>query len=70
MKISHGQFHGEGNYSDVQRQSIYDYHTLALSHAATLNAWDRVKEVRKIIEPFSKIIQYPKEIFIDFFYKD
>lgn len=28
------------------RQSIYDYHTLALSHAAALNAWDRVKEVK------------------------
>ena len=68
MEISHGQFHGEGNYSDVQRQSLYDYHTLSLSHAAVLNAWDRVQEVGKRIESFTKIIQHPKETFIDFFF--
>lgn len=32
-----------------------------------MNAWDRTKDVRKRTESFTKVIQGPKETFIDFF---
>lgn len=66
IKISQNQILGEDNYADVQRQSTYD-HTLALCHAAALNAWDRIEEVRKRTESFTKVVQGPKETFTNFF---
>ncbi|MGE9716614.1 hypothetical protein ACQP3F_33985, partial [Escherichia coli] len=35
-------------------------------HAATLNAWDRIGEVGRRIESFTKVIQGSKEAFRDF----
>ena len=50
------QLLGEGDYADVQRQSLYDDHTLDLCHTAALNAWDRIEEVGKKIESFTTAI--------------
>ena len=36
--ISQDQLFGEGDYADVQKQSLYDDHTLDLSYAAALNS--------------------------------
>ena len=41
MEISQDQLLQEADYANVQRQSVYDDHTLALCHTVALNAWDR-----------------------------
>ena len=66
MEISPNQLLGEGDYANVQRQSVCDDHTLALYCTTALNAWDRIGEIGKKIESFTKDIQGPKEIFTDF----
>jgi hypothetical protein len=38
---------------------------LALCHFAVLNAWGKVLESGKRLEPFSQDIQHPKKIFSD-----
>ena len=43
-----------------QKGKLYD-HTLDLCHAAALNAWDRIGEIGKKIESFTKVIQGPKK---------
>ena len=63
MEISQDQILGEGNYASLERQSLYCGHILALCSAGVLSAWDRIEEVGKKIE--SKVIQDPKETFID-----
>ena len=55
------QILGEEDYATVERQPLYDGHTLALCHAAALNTWDRNEEVGKKIESFTKVIQGSKE---------
>ena len=50
----------------VEKQVVYDDHTLDLCDKAALNAWDRTGEIGKKIESFTKDIQGPKEIFTDF----
>lgn len=40
--------------------------TLALCHAAALDAWYRTAEAEKKIEAFSKVIQGLKEVLVDF----
>ena len=60
MEISKDQLLGEGHYANVERQSLYNGHTLSLCHTAALNAWDRIEEVGKKIESFTKVIQGPK----------
>ena len=67
-KISKDQLLGEGEYATVERQAEYDSHTLDLCHTAASNTWDRIGEIEKIIEPFTKVIQNPKEVFIGFFF--
>ena len=59
---------GEREYVTIERQSVYDDHTLDLCHAAALNVWDRTGEIGKKIESFTKVIQGPKKAFtkIDF----
>ena len=47
-------------------QFLYDDHAMNLCHAAALNAWDRTGEVGKKIESLTKVIQGPKETFMDF----
>ena len=42
IKISQDQIIGEGEYATMQSYNVYDYHTLGLCHAATLNAQDRI----------------------------
>ena len=37
-----------------------------LCHAVVLNAWNRIGEIGKKIESFTKVIQGPKEAFMDF----
>ena len=50
MEISQDQLLGEGDYADIQRQSLYDDHILDSCHTAALNAWYRTGEVGKKIE--------------------
>ena len=39
MEISQDHLHGEADYANVQRQSLYYDHTLTLGCTAALNAW-------------------------------
>ena len=48
-EISQDQILGEGDYSTIGRQAVYDDYTLDLCHSAVLNAWDRIGEVGKKI---------------------
>ena len=48
IDISSDWLLGEENYADLQCQSLYGGHTLALFNPTALNAWDRIEEVRKI----------------------
>ena len=66
MKISQEQLLREGEYANMQMQSLYDEHTLTLCCIAALNAWDRTEKVGKKIESFTKVIEGPKETFTDF----
>ena len=66
IEISQDQLLGEGEYADVERQSLYGEHTLDLCHMAALNAWDRIEDVGKKLESFTKVIQSPRETFTDF----
>ena len=66
MEISQYQLLGEGDYANIKWESLYHGHILALYHTAALNAWDRIEEVRKNIEPFVKVIQDSKETITDF----
>ena len=65
VKISQDQLLRETDYTAIENQFLLDGHILALCHAAALNAWDRIEEVRKKTESFTKIIQGPKETFMD-----
>ena len=38
MEISQDQILGEGDYATIERQAVYDDHTLDLCHTAALNA--------------------------------
>lgn len=66
MKIHQEQFHGEAMFADLQREITFDNLTLALGCTEALNAWDRVEELGKRIEAFTKITQGLKEAFTDF----
>lgn len=65
-ELSQDQILGEGNYTTVESQSLYDGHILALCSAAALNAWDGTEGVGKKTESFTKVMQDPKETFTDF----
>ena len=69
IDISQDQLLGEGEYADVERQALYDEHTLDLCRMAALNAWDRIEEVGKKLEPFNRVIQSPRETFTDFLHR-
>ena len=64
--LAHDPLLGEGDYATIERQSLYDDHALAFCSGEVLNAWDRIGEVGKKIESFTKVIQGPKEAFMDF----
>ena len=64
-EISQDQILG-GDYATIERQAVYDDHTLDLCHAAAMNAWDRTGEKRKKSESFTKVLQSTKEVFTDF----
>lgn len=40
--------------------------TFSLCHTASLNAWNKTQELRKIIESHTKVIQGPRELVSDF----
>ena len=66
MEISQDQHLAEGDYTDVQWQSLYDDHVLDLCCRTALNVWDRFGEIAKKIEPFTKVVQGPKDTFKNF----
>lgn len=41
----------------MEREVIFDDHTLDLGHTAALNVCSMIEESRKRTEPFSKIVQ-------------
>ena len=49
----------------IQR-TPYDKQTLPLCHTTTLNAWDRIQELRKIIESYAMAKQGQRKHFSDF----
>ena len=57
FEVSQDQILGEGTYADTHDQKFYDEHILSLSHTAVLNAWDRIKELGKRIETYSRVKQ-------------
>lgn len=65
-EISQDQILDEGPYADVERQFTFDDHTLSLCCTAALNAWDKIQESGKRSEPFTKIVQGPKEVLTTF----
>ena len=56
MEISQDQLLGEGDYADVQRQSVYGEHTLGLCYTVALNAWNRTGEIGKKVKSFTKVL--------------
>ena len=50
----------------TERQAACNGHSLDLFCTAALNAWDRIGEMGKKIESFTKVMQGPKEAFVDF----
>ena len=69
IEISQDQLLGEGEYADVERQALYSEHTFQLCRTAALNAWDRIEEVGKKLESFTRVIQSPSETFTDFLHR-
>ena len=69
IEVSQDQLLGEGEYADVELQSLYDEHTLVLCRMAALNAWDRIEEIGKKLESFTKVVQSPRETFTDFLHR-
>lgn len=57
---------GEGPYADTQVQSAYDEHMLSLCRTAALNALDKVCETGEIMQPYTKVLQGPRERFTEF----
>ena len=55
-EIFQDQIIGENRYADFQRQYMLGDNTLILYHIEALNASDRVEELGKRTESFSKII--------------
>lgn len=47
-------------------QVVYDEAALALCHMAASNAWDKVEETGKGLEPLTQIMQGSKETFTEF----
>ena len=66
MDISQEQLLRGEDYTTIERQFLYNDHILALSHTAALNGWDRIEEVGKMVESFTKNLQGQKETFSDF----
>lgn len=63
---SQDQLPGEGQYADLKRQFEVDDHTLALRHLAALNAWDRLKNQEKGLNPFLKLYTAQKKLLVIF----
>ena len=53
--ISQDQILGGRDYATIERQAEHDGHTLDLCRAAVLNALDRIGEIGKKIESFTKV---------------
>ena len=49
-EASQKQILGEDYYKHPQDWIIYDENSLSLCHTTALNVWDRIQELRKIIE--------------------
>ena len=58
-EIYQSQILGEGDYATIERQSLYNGHTMTLCYVASLTAWNRIEEVGKKIESFTKVINAP-----------
>ena len=63
------QILSEGTYADPQAQALYDEHILSLCHKAALNAWNRIQELGKRIESYTRV-KKAKENPLMTFYKD
>ena len=59
MEIYQSQILGEGDYATTERQLLYNGHTMTLCYVASSTVWDRIEEVGKKIESFTKVIDGP-----------
>ena len=50
FEASQKQILDEGYYKDPQDWDIYVENSLTLCHTTALNVWDRIQELKKIIE--------------------
>lgn len=66
INISKDLLLGEGPFAEVEVQAEYDEETLTLCHLAAIKSWDKVVETGKRLEPFSQVMQGPKETFLAF----
>lgn len=64
INISTDLLLGKGPFAEVEVQAEYDEETLTLCHLAAIKSWDNVVETGKRLEPFSQVMQGPKETFL------
>ena len=62
VSFSQDKFLGLSQYAEVQRQLSFDDHALALCILAPLNIWDKVEELGKRSETFTRILQGQKSL--------
>ena len=60
IEVSQDQLLGEGEYIDIERQSLYNEHTLDLCYKVALKPCDWIEEIGNKTESFTKVIQSPK----------
>ena len=66
VEVSQDQILDVGAYADPQVQALYDEEVLSLCHKAALNAWDRIPELGKKLESYTRLTQGYGEPYTDF----
>ena len=66
FEASQGQILGEGCCAHLDSEAIYNEHSLSICCIATLTACDKIQELGKRIESYTKFIQSLREPFSAF----
>ena len=66
--MSQDQILGEDPYVGPQVQALYEEEILSLYHKAALNIWERIQELGKRIESYTRVRQRQNDLLT--FYKD
>ena len=69
LEAPQDQIHGKSFYSESREQNLYDKYILYLCHTVSLNAWDRIQELGKIVKLYPRVKQNQREPFSEV-YKD